>query len=129
MHFAGVPHRVDELRDVLDAAIGAAVRERLPGGRHGVSVSLAPDGTVEAFSFFSFARVLFGDSAMIRRGLLAGAERQGWDLAAYAAVSAPLAGCHEADVHHGLVSWLVPRDGPLGLSIGLRPPVAEARSS
>ena len=105
MNFTGVAHREDELRVLLDAAAGTSVRERLPDTRHGFSLSLARGGTVDAFSLFTFARLLFGSTAMIRRGLLACADRHGWNLEGYAAVSAPLAARDEADVHHGLVSW------------------------
>ena len=89
-----------------------------------MSISLRSGAPVDAFSVFTFARVLFGSTAMVRRGLLACAARQGWNMAAYAAVSTPLIDRPDADAHHGLVSFVVPHAGPLGFHVGLRPPLS-----
>jgi hypothetical protein len=124
MAFAGLRHREGDLRVLLDDVAAVPSPERLPGSRHGLSVALTSGAEADSFTFCTFARSLFGDDAMVRRDVLALAGRHGWRMDAYAAVSEPLAARHDADVHHGVVSFSVPRAGPLGLSIGLRPPLA-----
>ncbi len=123
MTFAGMTHREPELRLLLDDVAEAERSERLLERGHGLSISLPSGAPVDAFSVFTFARVLFGSTAMVRRGVLACAARHGWNMAAYAAVSAPLADRHGANEHHGLVSFVVPDAGPLGFGVGLRPPL------
>lgn len=122
--FAGLGHRQKELRAVLDDLGAVPAPERLPGSSHGFSVALTGGAEADTFSYFVFARSLFGDDAMVREGLLELAERHGWRLGAYAALTASLAARHDPDMHHGLVSFAVPRAGSLGLSIGVRPPLA-----
>ncbi len=119
--FAGLRHREGDLFSLLAEAAPGPVRERLPGTQHGFSLALA-GGEVAAFSLFTFASSVFGDDGMVRRGLLALAERRAWSFDLYAAVSTPLARRHVPRPHHGIVSWIVPREGTLGLTVGLRPP-------
>lgn len=121
MSFAGLGDREDDLLLLLEESAPGPVRERLPGTQQGFSLALDGDA-VGAFSFFTFASSVFGDDGMVRRRLLALAERRAWNLDLYAAVSAPLADRREPRSHHGIISWIVPRDGPPGLAVGLRPP-------
>jgi len=124
MAFAGMAHRQPELRLLLDDVAGAEHSERLLERGHGFSISLPSGAPVDTFSVFTLARVLFGSTAMVRQGVLACAARQRWNMAAYAAVSAPLADRHQPDEHHGLVSFVARHAGPLGFGVGLRPPLS-----
>ena len=49
------------------------------------------------------------------------AENRAWDFRLYESLSAPLACRHDPPSHHGIVSFVVPHDGRLGLAVGLRP--------
>jgi hypothetical protein len=122
---AGVGDQYDDLLSLLEDAARVPVRERLPGHQHGVSLAFSGPA-VKALSFFTFASSALGDDGMVRRRLLALAERRGWDLGLYEAISAPLAARRGSPTHHGIVSWMVPRGGPVGVSVGLRPPAARA---
>ena len=121
MSLAGVAGRYDELLSLLEEATSAPVRERLPGAQHGFSLAFTSGAAIRAFTFFTFASSMFGDDEMVRQRLLALAESRAWDVRLYEPLSAPLACRHNPPSYHGIVSFVVPHGGQLGIAVGLRP--------
>jgi hypothetical protein len=122
MRQAGLGARQAELFDLISEAIDRPVRDPLPGSPHGFSVSMDSGGGPTIFSLFGFARSFFGSDCSIRRQLLKLAEKRGWNLDQYARCSQPLSDRMSWKTFHGIVSFVVRPEGPLGLHIGLRPP-------
>ena len=121
--FSGLAHKEEHLFSLIGEASQRPARLRLPGTQHGFSISLAQGGTVETFTFFVFARSLFGTDFATRSALLTLSERRGWNLEQYAAVSA-LQRRQGQGPHHGIVSFIVKRCDLPGISVGLRPWIA-----
>jgi hypothetical protein len=121
MSLAGAADRHDDLLSLLGDAASGPVRERLPGVQHGFSLAFTSGAAVKAFTFFMFASSMFGNDEMVRRRLLALAERRAWDVRLYESLSAPLACRHDPPSHHGIVSYVIPHGGSLGIAVGLRP--------
>jgi hypothetical protein len=121
LFFAGLASQEEDFFSLLEEASQHPARLRLPGTQHGFSVSLARGGEVETFTFFVFARSLFGTDISTRSSLLTLSERRGWNLEQYAAVSATLQRSQSPGPCHGIVSFIVKRRNPLGVSVGLRP--------
>ena len=121
LFFSGLASQEEDFFSLLEEASQHPARLRLPGTQHGFSVSLARGGEVETFTFFVFARSLFGADISTRAALLTLSERRGWNLEQYAAVSATLQRPQSPGPCHGIVSFIVKRGNPLGVSVGLRP--------
>lgn len=126
LQVAGMGPRLPELLTLLRDAWGASVRHRLPGVNFGWSFSVPADGgpedTPPIVSLIAFAKNTFGPDDVARRSILALAERQGWDLDGYEAVSEPLARRPAAVAHHGMVSFVLAPGRPPVFHVGLRPP-------
>ena len=120
-----VAAREDELFSLIECAYGRSVRNVLPATRMGFSVSLPMRGKPVIFSLFTFARSIFGCDRNIRCGMLALAERQGWNLHSYEKLSAPVANRTGWSTQLGMIAFVVPPEGPLIVHIGLRPPELE----
>ena len=121
LFFAGLASQEEDFFSLLEEASQHPARLRLPGTQHGFSVSLARGGEVQTFTFFVFARSLFGTDISTRSSLLTLSERRGWNLEQYAAVSATVQRRQGPGPYHGIVSFIVKRRNPLGVSVGLRP--------
>jgi hypothetical protein len=121
LHFSGLADQNETLFCLLEEASQKPARIRLPGTQHGFSLSLKPGGEVETFTFFAFARSLFGADLSTRSALLTLAARRRWNLLHYAAVSADLQRQQEQGPRHGIVSFIVARASFPGISVGLRP--------
>ena len=121
LFFCGLAKQEEDLFTLLEEASHRPARWRLPGTQHGFSVTLARGGEIESFTFFVFARSLFGSDTRTRSSLLTLSERRGWNLDQYAAVSATLPRPQVPGPCHGIVSFVVNRRNPLGVSVGLRP--------
>jgi hypothetical protein len=121
LRFSGLADQEEALFSLLEDASQDSARVRLPGTQHGFSISLEPGGEVETFTFFVFARSLFGADPNTRSALLTLSKRRGWNLNHYAAVSALLQRQQGQGPRHGIVSFIVERCSPPGISVGLRP--------
>jgi hypothetical protein len=121
LFFSGLASREKDFFSLLEEASQHPARVRLPGTQHGFSVSLARGGEVETFTFFVFARSLFGADLATRSSLLTLSESRGWNLEQYAAVSATLQRPQSPGPCHGIVSFIAKRRNLLGVSVGLRP--------
>ena len=121
LFFSGLASQEEDFFSLLEEASQHPARLRLPGTQHGLSVSLGRGGDVETFTFFVFARSLFGTDISTRSSLLTLSERRGWNLEQYAAVSATVQRRQGPGPYHGIVSFIVKRRNPLGVSVGLRP--------
>lgn len=119
--FSGMADQEQALFSLLEEASQHPARERLPGTQHGFSISLAPAGDVETFTFFVFARSLFGADPNTRSALLALSQCRGWILDHYAAVSALLKNGHGQGPCHGIVSFIIERCRLPGIAVSLRP--------
>ncbi|HEY5705973.1 MAG TPA: hypothetical protein VIS96_10400 [Terrimicrobiaceae bacterium] len=124
LQFSGLADQQENLFSLLEAASRQPARVRLPGNQHGFSISLDPRGELDMFTFFVFARSLFGADPVTRSALLTLSESRGWNLEHYAAVSALLQRRQTRGPHHGIVSFIVKRHDLPGVSIGLRPGIA-----
>jgi hypothetical protein len=126
LRFSGLEDQEGSLLAMIEAASRQPSRQRLPGNQHGFSISFDRRGDVETFTFFVFARSLFGTDHATRAALLALAETLGWDLKHYFAATAMLARDDtDGGPHHGIVSFIVTKGHRLGVSIGLRPWIAK----
>jgi hypothetical protein len=119
---AGLAEQHAALLGLIEDAYGRSVEPVLPGSKLGLSFAYAPAGRPAALSVFALARTLCGGDDGIRRRLLALGARHGWDLRSYARLSEPLIGRTGRKTAHGMVAFFAPREGPVGLHIGLRPP-------
>ena len=119
--FSGMADQEEALFSLIEEATQHPARTQLPGSQHGFSISLAPAGDVETFTFFVFARSLFGADPNTRSALLTLSRRRGWILDHYAAVSALLQHQHGPGPRHGIVSFIIGRSRLPGVSVGLRP--------
>jgi hypothetical protein len=119
----GLDHRAAELLDVLQSCTSTRLRHRLPGDAWGFSYA-ASAGAKQApvFTLYTLARTLFGPDHWSREGVLGLAGRMGWDLGAYAEVSAPLLNRRRFVSYHGMFGLVIRPDAPLGAWIGLAPP-------
>jgi hypothetical protein len=122
---AGMDGEQEQLLEAIASCFPYQSR-RVPGDewalrKAGFSYSLGGESRAPVFSFFLPARKLFGSDASSRQGLLALAERYGWELGAYQEVSAPLAEATHTFHHHGIVSFLV-AGAHHSLYAGLAPP-------
>ncbi|MBD2864937.1 hypothetical protein [Paenibacillus oceani] len=123
---AGLADQAVDLLDLVEVVSDRSAAQRLPFTRAGFSLSVKP-GPSElpaVFSLFSLARTVIGPDSIVRRRLLDVAERRGWPLRYYAAVSAPLAGQEHKrpPTRHGMLSFVAAPGVPPQLHIGLRPP-------
>jgi hypothetical protein len=121
MSYCGLGDRTQELVDLLEESYGYRLRNKLPGGSIGVSYSLSPGGVLPIFSLFLFARVFWGSDRTIRRKAHELASRNGWDLSLYQRVTESLGDRHTCATQHGMVGFIVPPEGPIALSLGIRP--------
>jgi hypothetical protein len=121
LSFAGLAEQEEALFSLLEEAAHHPARVRLPGAQHGFSISLAPAGEIGTFTFFVFARSMFGADPNTRSALLTLSKRRGWMLDHYAAVSALLQRQHGQGPRHGIVSFIIGRCRLPGISVGLRP--------
>jgi hypothetical protein len=116
-------HRYGELMDLLHAAYRRPVTPNLPAHAHGLTVAVErTNRTVVAVSVCTFALAMFGVDGAARAAILALAATRGWDLGAYPAVSAPLAGKASLPTVHQMVTITATADRLVGFQIGLRPP-------
>ena len=118
---AGIHHRLPKLCSLLEDAYGRPVDSALTG-TVGYSYSFSSSKGPMTVSLFKYARSVFGGDGGIRRGMLGLAARNGWNLRSYAAISEPLAKGTGGRTFHGMMAFIVPPEGPLAVSIGLRPP-------
>jgi hypothetical protein len=123
----GLFSRELDLIDLLEEANGRPVQPTLLGASYGFSFSIPPDGEPPIFSLFTAARTIFGGDGRIRRRLLALGKQRNWQFRNYAQMSEPLSDRSDWRTNHGMVSFVVPPQGPLVLHIGLRPPELGAR--
>jgi hypothetical protein len=119
--FSGLAHYEEDLFCLLEETSRQPSRIRLPGTQHGFSLSLEAGGKIETFTFFVFARSLFGTDLATRSALLALAAKHRWNLEHYSAVSAGLEATARTGVNHGMVSFIVRKSDLPSISIGLRP--------
>ncbi|MCC6456074.1 MAG: hypothetical protein IT328_14060 [Caldilineaceae bacterium] len=105
----------------IERLYGYPLRDKVPGGSVGFSYSLGPGGR-GVFTLFLFARALWGGDRNIRSKMSFHAQQQGWDPAAYLAITASLAQRNVYQTFHGMVGLTVVPEMPIQISIGLRPP-------
>ena len=119
---AGLAERQTSLLNLLAESYNRPVQSTIPDENLGFSFSYSLAGSPTVFSFFTYARSVFGSDAKIRLRLLELGKARGWNFQTYEHLTAPLAHRTSWKTRHGLVSFVVPPDGPLVLQIGLRPP-------
>jgi hypothetical protein len=122
MAYCGLGDRTQELLDLLEESYGYPLRGKLPGGSIGISYSLSPGGVLPVFSLFLFGRVLGGD-ATIRRKFSELASQQDWDISVYQQITQPLSDRHLCTTYHGMVGLIVPPEGAIVPSLGVRPTI------
>jgi len=123
----GISHRYREAMELIEDTWG---RRGIPAASvFGFSLAYTSRQEPAVVSLFGRSRVLFGSDANIRRTLLKLGERKGWDMSMYESASAPLQSRDEFPAHNGVLSWIIPSQGPLEVRIGMRPPDAELSSS
>jgi hypothetical protein len=125
MQRIGLNDRAAEVRAIVAATQRIPPRHAMPGRTWGFSYAVTAERE-PIFSLYSFARTLFGPDGRIRDGVLALAQRFGWDLGAYAELSAPLRDSRSFTGRHGLFGIVVAPGSPPGAWIGLAPPTPEA---
>jgi hypothetical protein len=120
----GLDDRAPSLAAIAETCLSPSAGPALSGGPAGFS--LAGPGRSGAVAALHLPAWRLGRSdADVRARLLAVAHRHGWDLGAYAAASAPLAGRrHGPPRAHGVVAWVVAPGHPVLVHIGLTPPSA-----
>jgi hypothetical protein len=121
LRFSGLAQHEEDLFCLLEETSRQPSRVRLPGAQHGFSLSLKAGGEIEAFTFFVFAKSLFGTDLATRSALLSLAAQHGWNLEHYSAVSAGLEAPARSGPSHGMVSFIVRKSDLPSISIGLRP--------
>jgi hypothetical protein len=121
LRFSGLAQHEEDLFCLLEETSRQPSRVRLPGTQHGFSLSLKVGGEIEIFTFFVFARSLFGTDLATRSALLSLAAQHGWNLEHYSAVSAGLEATARRGPSHGMVSFIVRKSDLPSISIGLRP--------
>ena len=121
LRFSGLAQHEEDLFCLLEETSRQPSRVRLPGAQHGFSLSLAAGGKIETFTFFVFARSLFGTDLATRSALLSLAAQHRWNLEHYSAVSAELEAPARRGPSHGMVSFIVRKSDLPSISIGLRP--------
>jgi hypothetical protein len=121
---AGLYDRSRELLELIQETRGYLDPASAPGfmpAKYGFSYAISTEDVPTIFTFFAFARRLVGSDAEIRYNVLALAERRGWDMDAYKALTVPLATWEDSCSCHNVLAFVVPRQGPLGLHISLSP--------
>ncbi|MBD2056042.1 hypothetical protein H6F88_08430 [Oculatella sp. FACHB-28] len=121
MIYCGLGERAQELLELLEESYGYALRNKLPGGSIGISYSFSAEGVLPVFSLFLFARVLWGGDATIRHKFSQLTSRQNWDSSLYQQITQSLGDCNLCTTHHGMVGFIVPPDGAIVPSLGVRP--------
>ena len=119
---AGLAERHTSLLNMLAESYNRPVQSTIPDENLGFSFSYSLAGSPTVFSFFTYARSVFGSDANIRLRLLELGKAKGGNFQTYEQLTAPLAHRTSWKTRHGVVSFVVPPDGPLVLQIGLRPP-------
>lgn len=115
----GLGQRYCETLELMEATCGRPVPRVVI---EGFSVASDSGGDLRAVSLFATASALFGSDANIRRTLLQLARSRGWAPTLYERVTESLQHRDELPAYHGVISWIVPCEGPLELRIGLRAP-------
>ena len=112
------------------ALIDAARRLMIGGGRgglpdieYGLSLSTRSGGKEPVASLFAFAGELLGGDGIVRMQTLAAAERQGWSLGCYAAMTAPIARRIDRCNHHNVIAVIAGQKPVLGMHFSLSPPL------
>jgi len=114
----GLPARGAEVVREIEALTQRSVRFELPSDDMGFSYALDGAGRPLAFTWYSIAEALIGPAARIRERLLAVGQERGWDLGAYAALSAGDAG---GRAFHTLVGAVAAATGPLRVTSAFTP--------
>jgi hypothetical protein len=117
--------RQEELLNLVERAHGHSVRQVLPGNNLGCSFSISLEGGPLLFSLFAYARSIFGGDKWTRQWLIEQEDVGRWNQRSYARLSASLAQRNNWRTLHGIVSFVVPPQGPLLWHIGLCPPGPE----
>ena len=118
---AGLAERKTSLLNLLAESYHRPVQSTIPDENLGFSFSYSLAGGPTVFSFFTYARSVFGSDANIRLRLLELGKEKGWNFQTYEQLTAPLAHRTNWKTRHGLICFVVPPDGPLFLQIGIRP--------
>lgn len=118
----GGADRVAEVRTLISQCANRPAADVLSSRQVGYSVTLDDHGRVECVALLVAARVLCTGDQRVRSQVLAVADRAGWDLARYEAMSRPLADGDRWHGHvHGIAAFAASTDHPLQFQIGLRP--------
>lgn len=118
---ANLSAREPELFDWLNIG-NLDSEESILTGISGFSFSVASNHEPMVLSLFADARSLLGSDAQIRQHLLALSQQRNWSFEHYAALTHALVGQRNWLTKHGILSFVVPAKGTLGLYISLRPP-------
>lgn len=94
----------------------------LPQAWYGFSYSVLPQGRDPVFSLHVFAADLSGGDVWIRAQVLDAAQRRGFDLGGYAALTEPLVGRNGRCAFHNMLTFSVGADGVPSLQVCLSPP-------
>lgn len=121
MAHCGLGERTQELLELLEESYGYTLRDKLPGGSIGISYSFSPEGVLPVFSLFLFTRVLWGGDATIRHKFSQLTSQQSWDNSLYRQITQSLGDCHLCTTYHGMVGFIVPPNGAIVPSLGVRP--------
>lgn len=124
MQHIGLAHRFDALVALIQAFEFRRGRlpDSLPDANYGFSVALEPGSSARAFSVQIHADELSGGDAGVRRQVLAVAERQGFSMPLYAALSAPLQERRTTAECHNMLTFSVTSENTSGWQVSLSPP-------
>ncbi len=112
---------IKNIRNTIESAYGYPITDKLPGGVHGLSMSVnVQSSRIVAMTLYFIARSVWGSDAGIRRNYLALTQGQ-QDNTMYAAVSRNVSKRTNANTHHGMLGLTVTKNGSLHWGIGIRP--------
>lgn len=120
---ANLGHRAEAAKALIEQTWGNRLRDRLPGGRIGISYSVSAPGAEPQITLFFFARSLWGGDARIRERMRALIGAAGRDDRAYKAATLPIKSRNTAKTRHGLVALGI-GETSFSWGIGLRPVTA-----
>jgi hypothetical protein len=122
LHRVGLADGEKDLWALIAEACDRPLRNRLPGGRAGFSLSFDAGRQPASFTIFHHAVEVFGGDGSIRARVLALAKSRGWNFDLYEALSAPLMDRATNQTDHTMVGFTIARQSVPALQIGLRPP-------
>lgn len=102
---AGLPAQSRKAIALLDALMQQRTGAWMPSAEQGLSLALDACGKVIALTWHAHADALLGPAPRARDAVLQLGARQGWDMAAYAAMSTP--DQHDAVPWHGVVGLTI----------------------